>query len=237
MATSVTAISEPFSPTTATVSQPSGTAGGGAGPFSIFGSNTSNSYSPSGGASGSSSGTTTQTLSCSPCCAAPVLYLPGWFSSSGLCPGIAGTSPVYLTATITMAGFGGYSLANLCLPTSASFDVVANNRFDPTRLYLLSESSSCSSVSPPTTRFNIKTGRGDKSPFYFSYSGGISGFSLAACDCSGNFNIGFVGLAYYTETPIPLASYSCSPFSATYSSGSIIQNWVKKGTWDITFTL
>ena len=94
---------------------------------------------PSGGASGTSGGTTTQALSCSSCCAPTVYYLPYWFGgfySGGICLGaVNNTVPVTLTATFTLSGYGGYTLADMCLPASVSVDVIAD---DPLRVGNLS---------------------------------------------------------------------------------------------------
>jgi hypothetical protein len=111
MAASATAIAEPFSPTTATVSQPSGTASAGATVTSGGGSFTS--YSSSGTTGGAtattSTGSSTATLTCSNCCSCGG-HLLSLFGPSGYCPGLADTSaPIELTITYTSTPRAAYS--------------------------------------------------------------------------------------------------------------------------------
>lgn len=246
MATSVTATSEPFSPTTATVSQPSGTASAGATAGSQIGVQESYSSGPAGGASGTSGGTTTQTLSCSSCCTPPVKYLAPWFGgpyTAGLCPAaVDNSAPVTLTATFTLSGYGGYSLADLCLPTSASVDVISDDPIRPGNLYLVTPASSCSSVSPPTTRFNIKAQLASPYDWIFSLASGTSATNLQVgffgCNCSTSFNLNFnAGTIFLNWQPMTLSSSNCTPFSITYTGGTIWQGTTRKGSFDVTFTV
>ena len=250
MAASATAIAEPFSPTTATVSQPSGTASAGSTGINLYPESTKSfAITPSGGASGETGGTTTQTLSCSSCCVPPVTYLRRWFSSGGFCPGaVDNTVPVQLVATFSMSGYGGYSLADLCLPSSASIDVIANNPLQTESLFAVTPAASCPSVSPPTTRFNIKPPNAPPnnalcsitSDVYTIY--GLS-FGNVVCNCDSGFGPGFFALTFWDRQPFLFrvsmlrSAFSCSPFSITYTGGEIYQGYLRKGSFDITFTL
>lgn len=236
MATSVTATSEPFSPTTATVSQPSGTASAGATGSSQVYIQSADSSGPTGGASGSNGGTTTQTLSCGSCCGPPVYYLGAWFGTQygpGLCSGaVDNTKPVELVATFNFYNYGGYSISDLCLPSSVSVDVIANDPARPAYIYLKTPSTSCSAVTPPTTRFSIKSWR--QSPYdYISAHGNFSFImQFTGCSCGTAFDLSF-GSALFRQIP----TTSCSPFSLTYTGGGVYQNTIQKGLFDVTFTL
>ena len=242
MAASATAIAEPFSPTTATVSQPSGTASAGVTAGSNISLQPAYTSEPSGGASGTSGGTTTQALSCSSCCAPSVYYLPYWFGefySGGICPGAVNNNvPVTLTATFTLSGYGGYTLADLCLPASVSVDVIADDPLRVGNLYLVTPASSCSSVSPPTTRFNIKAGLASPYDWIFYVDGGGLTVGFTACNCSTSFALNFNRWTTFLN-PVPMirSTTSCSPFSVTYTGGTIWQGTTRKGSFDVTFTL
>lgn len=239
MAASATAIAEPFSPTTATVSQPSGTASAGSTGNSSTSLQSSFSIVPTGGASGTSGGSTTQTLSCSSCCVPLVYYLPTWFSSYGLCPGaVDNTAPVTLTATFTLSGYGGYTLAEMCLPTSASVDVIADDPIRPSNLYFVTPSTTCSLVSPPTTRFNVKSPLASPYDWVFTLfnNGTKLYFSLALCNCSTSFALTSSD-SFFGSGPLILSSSNCSPFSISFTGGSIFQTYIRKGSFDVTFTL
>lgn len=241
MATSVTAISEPFSPTTATVSQPSGTATAGSTSGSIINLQSTYSIGPTGGASGTSGGSTTQTLSCSSCCVPLVYYLPTWFSSYGLCPGaVDNTVPVTLTATFTLSGYGGYTLADMCLPTSASIDVIADDPVRPSNLYIITPSTTCSLVSPPTTRFNVKSPLANPYDWVFTAAYNTAHqllYSLTLCNCSTSFALNLSNWAFLNANLMTLASSSCSPFSITFTGGTIYETYIRKGSFEVTFTL
>ena len=242
MATSATAIADAFSPTYATSTAPSGTASAGSTGGSDVSLQSSYSSGPSGGASGTSSGTTTQTLSCSSCCQPFVYYLPYWFGgfyTAGLCPGaVDNTVPVTLTATFTLSGYGGYTLADLCLPTSASVDVIADDPIRPGNLYLVTPSTTCSSVSPPTTRFNVKASLATPYDWIFSFSGNDLTVGFTGCNCSSSFALNFNRWTIFQNpSPLILSSSNCSPFSITYTGGTIWQSSTRKGSFDVTFTL
>jgi len=251
MAASATAIAQPFSPTTATVSQPSGTASAGSTGINFYPESTKSfAITPSGGASGETGGATTQTLSCSSCCVPPVTYLKKWFSPGGFCPGaVDNTAPVQLVATFSMSGYGGYSLADLCLPSSASIDVIANNSLRTESLFVVTPATSCPLASPPTKRFKIKTATAppyDDLCYIYSNAYVPNGltFYCIVCDCSTLFSPdNFSQLKFWDQNPflfrvpMTLLTYSCSPFSITYTGGQIHQGYLRKGSFDITFTL
>ena len=104
MAQQAIAISEPFSPTTATVSQPTGSATGGVTIYGAPGGVTSLSSGPGGGATATIGGSTTETQTCrccSSCSCGPFptdgIYWNKWFGyplvgdKDGDCPGAGDT--------------------------------------------------------------------------------------------------------------------------------------------------
>jgi hypothetical protein len=215
-------------------------------------------FAPSGGATGTSGGTTSGTLSCVPCCNSGIKYLPGWFSyadpsrglADGLCPGAVDNSvPVTVYATFNLTPATGVSLADYCIPSSFTIEMIANDPYNPSRLKPLAYSTSCSPIYPGT-RYGFLDIIG-KGFFTASVNTGSNPYILAylvnMCSCN---NVGYLAFSSYY---IPTTQYSptiygsldsCSPFSLTFSknypynqlANFYWQNtWV--GTWSVTFTL
>lgn len=187
------------------------------------------SLSPSGSASGSSGGTTTSTLTCTPCCAPSVSFLDPWFGPSGLCPGAVDNSvPVTLNASFSLTITAPFStLGTYCLPSTGTAALVANNYSQPNLLYW-SSPAACSSVSPPTTRFQPTT----SNICYWILSGGkLRSQYPIFCGCSSGSQI-FPQI--YDRTA---SAYSCSPFSITFTGGVLINYSTIIGSFSVTFTL
>jgi hypothetical protein len=251
MAASATAIAEPFSPTTATVSQPSGTASAGATVTSGGGSFTS--YSSSGTTGGAtattSTGSSTATLTCSNCCSCGG-HLLSLFGPSGYCPDLANTSaPIELTITYTSTPRAAYSYLGtktvsvkgtsyLSWPSSivgncnyynglALVDELGNS---PSFCYPIG----CQNPSYRSTHIIFDNSYPPKahaawSYQSFSYANGPTWFGIQAPFSNGggyvfdyiSLTIGIIptgpSLNFYFPTPVAPTSYSCSPFSLTYS--------------------
>ncbi len=189
----------------------------------------------------SGTGATTTNLNCPSCCS-NIKYLPGWFGGqgdSGICPGaVANSAPVTLYFSFALTPDSGVSLSDLCLPSSISLQVIADAPLYPSKLRFATLYSSCSSVSPPTTRLyptssNIWV---ITQPDPYTGTRGRLQFSMTACDCSGNT----LRFAPYSNYTLGYSSLSCSPFSATFGAsgpvGYFYQNNVYKGTFIITVT-
>lgn len=183
---------------------------------------------PSGGATGTSGGTSTTTLTCTPCCAPATNYLAGWFGSSGLCPGaVNNTVPVTLNASFSFTVNSPYTLSGLCLPASGTLSMTANNPSSSYQQYLYwSSPTTCTTVSPPTTRLQGKTGL---IPYWVLPSGNIRTVYPYICNC---YSFGYINL-YISETTAP--TYSCSPFSITFN-GTMYDMYTPVGTFSVTFT-
>lgn len=215
-------------------------------------------FAPSGGATGTSAGTTTGTLSCPSCCSSGVKYLPGWFSYAdpsrglyaGLCPGAVNNSvPVTVYATFSLTPAAGVNLADYCIPSSFTIEMIANDPVYPSRLKPLSYATTCPPIYPATRYgfLNI-TGQGY---FEASVNTGANPYLVVSrtnmCSCN---NVGsLVFSSYYIPTtqfsPTIYGSLdSCSPFSLTFSKvnpfGSLANFYWQSslvGNWSVTFTL
>lgn len=214
-------------------------------------------FAPSGGATGTSAGTTTGTLSCPSCCSSGVKYLPGWFSYAdpsrglyaGLCPGAVNNSvPVTVYATFSLTPAAGVNLADYCIPSSFTIEMIANDPVYPSRLKPLSYATTCPPIYPATRYgfLNI-TGQGY---FEASVNTGNNPYlnltNVNMCSCN-NVNYLIFG-SYYVPTYYAGSIYgtlgSCSPFSLTFSKASPFGEIAKfywyfslLGNWSVTFTL
>lgn len=247
----IIAVTQPFSPTSATVSQPSGTASAGATVTSGGGSFTS--YSSSGTTGGAtattSTGSSTATLTCSNCCSCGG-HLLSLFGPSGYCPGLANTSaPIELTITYTSTPKAAYSYlgtktvsikatSNLSWPSKiigncnyysglALFDELG---YSPSFCY----PSSCQNPSWKSAHIyfddsNLPKAHAAINYQSYTYANGLTWFGIQAPFYLGggyssdyiSLTIGVVpagpSLNFYVPTPVAPTSYSCSPFSLTYS--------------------
>jgi len=184
---------------------------------------------PSGGATGTTGGTSTTTLTCTPCCAPPTNFLAGWFGSSGLCPSATdNTVPIPLDASFSFTANSPYTLGGLCLPSSATVSMVADNYNTSAQQNLYwSSPGTCTTISPPTTRILGKSGF---IPYEILPSGNIRSIYPRICNC---YSFGYISL-YISETTFP--TYSCSPFSITFT-GTMYDGYTQVGTFSVTFTL
>lgn len=196
------------------------------------------SLAPLGSATGSSGGTSTTALTCTPCCAPPGYFLLPLFGPAGLCFGAVDNSvPVTLNATFNLTATSSYNLSDYCLPASATLSIASDNYTVNMATRFISWQSACSAISPPTTRLIPK----ESTAFYFwQPAGGQPYFYLQ------NNSIGFIDFCDCTSTgynylakfgAMTLISYSCSPFSATFGTGSVYANSIVIGTWTVTLTL
>lgn len=212
--------------------------------------NVSTVIAPTGGAFGSSGASTTGTLACSPCCSTGVKYLPGWFSYAdptrglydGLCPGAVDNSvPVTVYATFTLTPASGISLADYCIPSSFTIEMVANDPIYTSRLRPLSYATTCPPIYP-STRYGFLdiTGKGY---FEASVNTGSNPYivmnkvDMCACNNVGYLRFSDAGSSYGTLN-------SCSPFSLTFSKNSPYGSSLRVywqttfvATYSITFTL
>lgn len=217
------------------------------------------SFAPSGGAIGTSATTSSGTLSCLSCCSSGVKYLPGWFSYAdpsrglyaGLCPGAANNSiPVTVYATFTLTPAPGINLADYCIPSSFTIEMIADDPNQPSKLRPLSYYTSCPPIYP-ATRYGFLDIIG-KGFFFASVNTGANPYlgivNATMCSCN---NVGYLVFSsfFIPTTPLPSISIwgtlnSCSPFSLTFSSSNPygdparfywINTWV--GNWSVTFTL
>jgi hypothetical protein len=214
-------------------------------------------FAPSGGATGTFAGTTTGTISCPSCCNSGEKYLPGWFSYAnparglyaGLCPGAVDNSvPVTVYATFSLTPAAGINLADYCIPSSFTIEMIANDPVSPSRLRPLSYATTCPPIYPATRYgFLNLTGKG-----YFdaSVNTGSNPYltitSVNMCSCN---NVGAITFNSYTYSLIYGGSIygtlgSCSPFSLTFSKvspfGSLANFYWQSsllGNWSVTFTL
>lgn len=220
--------------------------------FEAWSNSVATTFAPSGGATGTSAGTTTGTLSCPSCCSSGVKYLPGWFSYAdparglyaGLCPGAVNNSvPVTVYATFTLTPVPLISLADYCIPSSFTIEMIANDPVYPSRLKPLSYATTCPSIYPGTRYgFLDITGKG-----YFEASVNTGSYpylvlnKIDMCSCN---NVGYLSFSNIYNAYGNLNS--CSPFSLTFSrvAGGISSlsmtvywqtTWV--ATYSITFTL
>lgn len=220
--------------------------------------NTLTGSAPIGGALGTSGGTTSGTLACVPCCNSGVQYLPGWFSyanpskglAAGLCPGAVDNSvPVTVYATFNLNPAPGVNLADYCVPSSFTIEMIANDPYNPSRLKPLAYSTNCSPIYPGT-RFGFLDIIG-KGFFTASVNTGnnpsIVAYLVNMCSCN---NVGYLVFSSYY---IPTSQYapeiygsldSCSPFSVTFSRNypygelaNFYWQFAWAGTWSVTFTL
>lgn len=179
--------------------------------------------------------TSTSSVDCPGCCGP--YYLPNLFGAptGGLCPGaVSNTTPVTLTATVTITPASGISLATYCLPSSASFDVVTSNPLLPNALYLADAVQACTSTTPPTTRFypdsNPTTGN-----WVFNAPGGYYlAVQLAACDCTTSRAVRFIGS--FGSGSLIRGAYDCSVPSITYGQGEVYSGGTYLGSWKVTLT-
>lgn len=199
-----------------------------------------------------STGTSTSNLNCPSCCST-VKYLTGWFggpslsgTDSGICPGaVDNSAPVTLYFSFSLTPDTGVNLADLCLPSSISLQVIADDPLFPNKLRFTTVYSSCSSVSSPTTRLHPTSSNiwVLTQPDPYTGTRGRLQFSMTACDCSGNT----IRFSPYSNWTLGYSSLSCSPFSATFGAfgpgvpspavpGYFYQNNVYKGTFTITVT-
>lgn len=204
-----------------------------------FGSNPTYTIAPTGGASGASGGTTTTAINCAPCCST-VKFLEAIFGASGACPGAVDNSvPVTLYATFNLTATGSHNLADYCLPASETLEIIADDYYLTMGTRFTSFSSSCSAVSPPTTRLVPNKAKA----FYFWKYGSLLYFyisneslgTITVCDCNSSSS----SLAYLIKYgAMPATSTTCSPFSITFGTGNIYNfSNVVIGTWTVTFTL
>lgn len=200
-----------------------------------------------------STGTSTSNLNCPSCCS-NVKYLPGWFGGTslsgtdpGICPGaVDNSAPVTLYFLFSLTPDTGVNLADLCLPSSISLQVIADDPLFPSKLRFTSVYSSCSTISSPATRLYPTSSSNIwvlTQPAAYTGSRGRLQFSMTACDCSGNT----LWFSPYSNWNLGYSSLSCSPFSATFGAfgpgvptpaiaGYFYQNTVYKGTFTITVT-
>lgn len=187
------------------------------------------SVAPSGSATGSTGSTSTTALTCTPCCAPFVSFLNAWFGQYSLCPGAVDNSvPVTLNASFSLAITAPYStLGTYCLPSTGTASLVANNYSQPNLLYW-SSPATCSTVSSPSTRFQPTT---TNICFVVLGGGKLRSQYPLICGCPSSPQI---SLAMYDMTA---SSYSCSPFSITFTGGYLFYYSTAIGTYSVTFTL
>ncbi len=197
------------------------------------------SVAPSGTATGTSGSTSSTALTCTPCCPPAASFLTALFGSSGECPGAVDNSvPVTLFATFNLTAVGSYNLADYCLPSSATLEIVADNYSLTMATRFTTFQASCSAITSPTTRFIPKEGTafyfwiGGSGPAYFYLKNESLG-TIRLCDCSSTGNNYLYGPGALSKL-----SGSCSPFSLTFGTGRIFsQSNTHVANWTVTFTL
>lgn len=199
---------------------------------------TTSTFAPQGGATATNGGSSTTTLTCSPCCGPPTYYLSTLFgagspASGGKCNGaISNTSPVTLYCTFYFcyydAGTAAYysGISSECLPTSATTQMICDDRYDSQALRWVSPGTSCSSISSPTTRFQplnlfgtvAKMRVYPPSPYQVSnYNYYVMPNNLYICGCTGYLRLdGYLGGVRQNSTTD--AWDSCSPFAQTFGA-------------------
>lgn len=246
MATSVTAIADVFSPTSATATAPSGTATAGATVTSGGGSFVS--YSSSGTTGGAtattSTGSSTTTLTCANCCSCGG-HLLSLFGPTGYCPGLADTAaPIELTVTFVSTPRPAFSYlgtktvsvkgtSNLPWPSYlvgncnfyTAITLTNGLGYSPTFFYpgFGGDYLSFTSDNPPKAHL-IRSYQSSIS------ASGLTWFGLQApFYTGGGLNGDWIELSFgwnltsagYLVNPLSPATHSCSPFSLTYSGGEI----------------
>lgn len=237
MAANATATADAFSPTTATVFQPSATASASSTISGLSGPTPGVSYSIQGGATGTSGGTSTGTITCNPCCSplGAFGFLPAWFGPNGLCPGAVDNSiPVTVWANF-LTSWKGVSSDYYCVKTSFSLQMRANDYANPNRLYFVDPvANACPATSnpPPSPRPTystflsgfIEVGNNFWYPSGTMSKDRIQPVNLTFCSCSFFGQVAFIAEASsfstipnnYASIKAESSAGSCSPFSQNF---------------------